>query len=60
MPEWLKTALVVAVLGVVGWLFTQELNTEARLVHLETENEVMTERFDKIVDKIVALLEKGK
>jgi len=60
MPEWLKTALVVAVLGVVGWLFTQELNTEARLVYLETENEVMTERFDKIVDKIVALLEKGK
>ena len=62
MPEWLKSALIVAAIALAGWLFTQEFDTESRLSRIEATQQShekkdaeQDRRLDNFSDKLLSL-----
>ena len=57
LPDWVWSVVAMIVIGLVGWVLLQEVETEKRLARLETAQEHQGERMNILSEKIIPLLE---
>ena len=60
MPDWCRSTLLSIGLALLGWLLLQEMSTERRLTQLETRAILDQARLDRVINKVVELLEMRK